>query len=130
MVDIDKMSPGKEMDALVATEVMKWKLLPPEWIHGEMMHGMVEVETWEGSHKDNTFQTKESWKPSTSISHAWRVLELGHPAGWFDVYYLYRYGDGYALSRVHNPKNEIGTIAPTAQLAICRTALKTFKEAL
>jgi len=65
----------RDLDAKVAVEVMRWTLGPPHMIHGYMMHGMVEVECWEGSRKGDTEQTKESWHPSTDIAPAWKVWE-------------------------------------------------------
>jgi len=87
--------------------------------------------------KDNTWHCGRHDKPlrpigdcSTLISAAWEVLHLGHPCGWFDAYSLYRYGNGYAIQKIYNPKNEQATVAPTAPLVICRAFLKATLEEL
>ncbi len=74
-MDINKLEAGEELDVLIATKVMGWTLTEPHWIHGELMHGMVEVQTWEGSLEGTIFQTKTSWHPSVDIAAAWRALE-------------------------------------------------------
>jgi len=121
--EIDKLEAGRELDALVA-EGMGWKE-----VHSQYQSGMMGLPGWTRwwGKKQNTegrWRNTDLPKYSSDISPAWEVLHLGHPCGWFDAYYFYRYGNGYAISRIHNPKNEQGTKAPTAPLAICRAFLK------
>jgi len=102
--EIDKLEAGREMDALVA-EVMGWRDCEGYWEDEKVIHTDV-----------------GGWCPSQDISAAWDVLHLGHPCGWFDSYYLMRYGNGYAIAG--HSTHLIIAEAPTAPLAICRARLK------
>jgi len=117
--EIDNLKAGKRLDAIVA-EAMGWT----RWCSPCVPKGSNIPDCWQTGNKRNPTWTIKGWCPSTEIRCTWEVLHYGHPSGWFDAYYFYRYGDGYALSKIHNPSNEQGTVAPTAPLAICRTFLK------
>ncbi len=126
-VDIDTLPAGRELDALIAEKVMEW---PMSGINMPTAFGQPfpKEKHWfhDGEHywREDGKILSQQFNPSISIYPAWEVLHLGHPCGWFDVYYFYRYGDGYAISKIYNPKDEQGTEAPTAPLVICRAALK------
>ena len=132
--DIDTLPAGPDLDALVAEKVMGWTLGDPHWIHGYMMHGMVEVRTWLGSETEDGAKS-EGWSPSTNIAAAWEVVEKLSQSGV--DFYLERdpYGRTHwarfndTTQGTYNKEGcedkRLGDAdAPTAPLAICRAALK------
>ena|SRR3990167_916449 len=126
--DIDKLEAGPELDALVATRVMGWKLGEPHFLHGELMHGGSVEEVWEGPglpRADGSSPVSWGFKPSINIAAAWEVVEkLNAKFKYIDI----ATGDGW-LCMVNsfdgnNPVFETEGRAITAPLAICRAALK------
>jgi len=101
---IDAMPAGREMDSLVAEQVMGWKynLLGDAWENTG--HG------WVGY---------EKFMPSADIAAAWAVADMlhfsiisQHPIGWL------------VDTRSNTRLPFVEVYANTAPLAICRAALK------
>ncbi len=93
------MRPGRELDALIAEEVMGDKRLPA---------------------------VRPGY--STNISSAWRVVERLrdlHPDGWVNL--MVGVGDGWHVS-VSTGDQERGANASTAPHAICLAALAVLEE--
>ena len=112
------MKAGRELDALIAEKVMGFQRV-------EFLRDMLPWTFY--LHEDRgvvvAFQSKlAEFKPSTNIADAWEVVDLGHPCGWFDSYYIMRYGAGYAIGRCMD--DAVYAEADTAPLAICLAALK------
>ena len=62
---------------------------------------------------------------STSIAAAWELVDKDHPCGWFDKYYIARYGGGYGVFLLGERHYAVAfTSADTAPHAICLAFLK------
>ena len=114
-VNIDTLSAGREMDALVAEKVMGWSPLNRTEHH--LSWNVPEgIRTWEET-------SYGSFKPSTSIAAAWEVVEklrkeeipIEITSGFFGPYSCRIASNHGWLAMVQ---------ADTAPLAICRAALK------
>ena len=107
------LQPGPELDAMIVEKVMGWKICFTDPTYG----------FWIGEH----YRTFHDFKPSTSIAHAWEVVEkmgmvtiedggesVGKPewsVGFVDTYGDWIHGEG-----------------STAPHAICLAALKAMGE--
>ena len=107
------MKAGRELDALIAEKVM-----------GLIAYKVQLVAPPPRVRTIDELQRVGSPLPhySTNIADAWEVVDLGHPCGWFDSYYIMRYGAGYAIGRCMD--DAVYAEADTAPLAICLAALK------
>ena len=113
-MDIDKMEAGPEMDARVATDIMKWTAerkpgLPHLWLPpGHFISG---------------------WQPSKDISAAWLVVEKMRELGWnLEIGVSFHDANTYAVCCWKDPiYDDEHYIADTAPVAICRAALKAME---
>lgn len=105
------MTPGSELDALIAEKVMGWK--DPEGISLALRDGRV-VNTMDGV----------SWSPSTDIAAAWEVVGRVRERG-FEVYVLGNPKTPWGC-RIWDGNQEMGFVrsAESAPHAICLAALK------
>ena len=117
------MEAGEELDALMAEKVMGWErgksIGKDVWCKGR-----------------NVICYFHAWKPSTSILSAWEVVQklAVEPFAWHIeslnltngrvVWWACYWGDGKAGEIL-----DYSADAPTAPLAICRTALLAVMEA-
>jgi len=136
--NIDSLEAGREMDALVATEVMglpPWKEFVLEDIPGEPCGGFGDYcnADLHWKHNDQIKERgindlKRPWDYSTSISAAWQVVEKLHSLGWVvDVTVDNGTGRYCKVWKMGNDGRDVGSEerdALTAPLAICRAALK------
>ena len=111
--EIDKLEAGREMDALVAEEVMEWR-----W---EWSEEYPNVGCWMPSGYG-----ERAWSPSTSISVAWEVVEklkgLNFAVAIEDV--SVPTTNWWVCFADNSEDKESHDEAPTAPLAISRAALK------
>lgn len=111
--EILKMEAGRELDALVAKDVMGWHKLDGNW-------------------KDNIWEKadghiKGDWHPSEDISAAWEVVTKIRSMGWgVDISWFHE----FIYCALHKPDSVIikQANAETAPLAICRAALLAVME--
>jgi hypothetical protein len=118
------MKPGRELDALVAEKVMGWEPWPSQigsdrWKgpDGEPRYTWIEARAFAGLME---------WRPSTSISNAWEVVEkLLTQLGQQDFHIEHLEGMGWSVATCHEDTGWKGWItADTAPHAICLAALK------
>lgn len=121
------MKPGKELNALVAKEVMGWTTRE-KYVHGPLMHGgsMMLLYKGDGIPREGKTWSVEGFSPSTDITAAWEVVEKDD--GWGHDWRLERImGSSKSWScrarRVDDGK-EFYAMAETAPHAICLAALQ------
>ena len=118
--EILKLEAGKELDALVATEVMGWHGGNPSWItqEGKCTGWLSRFET---------DSLAEEFNPSTDISAAWQVVEKMKEKYWMAINTsmssLQETEWGVEWSKNGVIEKVDFVLAPTAPLAICRAAL-------
>jgi hypothetical protein len=111
--EILSMEAGRELDALVAVEVMGW-------------HNDHEVPYYDWVQESNeVIHISKRWSPSSDIGAAWEVVEKMIANGWWNT--DIGFGSGIVVSfddgsTTHQAK------ADTAPLAICRAALLAVME--
>lgn len=111
------MTPGLELDALVAEKVMGWGRPRPEWV------ASTPDSPWVNPKDGLGYRPSEIALYSTDIAAAWEVVEK-----WKDGVQIFKAGDHYTcaltVKRVPNHFQVISESAPTAPHAICLAALK------
>lgn len=117
-MDIDKLEAGPELDSLIATTVLGWKLSEPSddergpaWLNAEGR-----VMGFQPDGRPPFDWDMPYFHPSTEISSAWEVVEHLKLS-------LIPTNTGWIVSQHHLFEGPIGE-APDAPLAICRAALK------
>lgn len=112
----DELKAGPELDARIATEVMGWYALPiadtngvPCWSNRPSASAFAEKTDW--------FRPAETWRPSTDIADAWRILEWLQPPARNDAWREFIHSWVGALHLSHMTARE-------AAFAICRAALQ------
>ena len=146
MTDIDKMKAGAELNALVAERVMGWSDGPHTFYRWQdrkkrerpllLFHcapgggiGNFDAHVDESGQKFYCGEPKRLFKASpysTDWAAAGEVLDKGHPCGWFDPFYLCRYGDGYGVFTIK--ARRLFTEGDTGPLAISRAACKAVEK--
>ena len=139
---IDAMPAGPEMDALVAEYVMQWKHID-FWLGSPLAKGWDGF--WDGEwvkwiimpESDDENRVK-LWSPSTDIVVAWQVVEklVGNCDGrdffiecWGDgEWFVASHPLGYSSRKPQANCDGKETGKPSAQLAICRFALKIMND--
>ena len=116
--EIMKMPAGREMDALIATDVMKWEELKHYDSHlsRDGFMGWMDRET-------KTVQRPEFWNPSESIEDAWVVVEKLRKKYQPLKFYLVVDKKIRACITPILLDDEWEAIGETVPLAICRAAL-------
>jgi hypothetical protein len=108
-MNIDELQAGPELDALIAEKIFGW-----QW---NIRDGICYAE-------HDCFNAPDLWprfQPSTSIAVAWEIVEEFNRM--WSLHYL---PDAKVWSVCFIDKSPLNAVeAPTAQLAICRFALKT-----
>jgi hypothetical protein len=104
--NIDTLSAGRELDALVAEKVMGWTI----YDDGIMDQG-AKGRTW-----------ASEWHPSTDIAAAWEVVEKVQQATGCSAV-VQKHARAYECWFIGSGQKETQW-ADTAPLAICRAALK------
>lgn len=89
-------TPSRELDALVATEIMGWKLVEDP-THSSLTGAMVAikehgVKMFMWHLRPNVFSGEKAWQPSIDIANAWEVVDK-------------MYADGYVFLFHHNRPN-------------------------
>ena len=119
-MDYDNLDAGREMDALIAEKVMGTPKgdRPGEWLN--------EKGNW-------LCDTDELPPYSTSISAAWEVVEKLNKHCFHIMRFTFGEKEGVALESVwyratFDYSEKIFVEAPSAPLAICRSALKAVEE--
>jgi hypothetical protein len=125
-----EMEAGRELDSLVAEDVMGWKMAiatdgtTEYWDNGTFCGGK-RVEPVTGGFRLDDYSN--TWNPSTNISNAWEVLEkMRERFDWvgIDSVMKSRYRCLIIDRIVLDGKETIGEcIADTAPEAICKAAL-------
>jgi hypothetical protein len=109
---------GREMDAMVAEQVMGWRL--------EQNHGSAGGMLWHG-HGGGFGAMPEGEQPyfSTEIAEAWRVVERMSALGWLWDLDTYSDGQGWhaVVQRPEPDDLRIGSGYGPAPVAICLAAL-------
>lgn len=119
--EIPNLPAGRELDALIAIEVMGWHKEVRDgfdhWIENESGRFMCGVGKYSGHEDDEDFHIL-NWHPSESMLWAWEVVEKMQSNGYcFDA-------DGNALRRrIRFGIGQEIAEAKTMPLAICRAAL-------
>lgn len=103
---------GPELDRLVAEDVM-------EWFVEDSGDGMPWFAVWPGDGTSRWVHQVAVWNPSTNMAHAWEVVERMRVHGSAAI----QSGD-FGWEVIFG--GSVG-IADTAQLAICRAALKAME---
>lgn len=110
-MNIDELEAGPELDARIAEKVMGWK-----W---NIVGGVCYADRFTENAPDCWIE----FKPSIAIADAWDVVEkfrfktVGeYPATFNPI--------GWSCYLSNMPNRDFIATAPTAQLAICRAALK------
>lgn len=102
------MKPGRELDALVARDVMGWEVRGPHSGPWVILRGYPEY----------PHLTDKTWRPSTDIADAWEVVEkLADGTRTVHVWKPRNYGWGCSIGHSHGE-------AYTAPHAICLAALR------
>jgi hypothetical protein len=137
VVGIDAMEAGRELDVLVAEKVMGARWIDYPWHNGTIKKyltddGAAIPRGYDFEHLDGTrIIDWNAWQFSTDISEAWELVEKLTPYGGKvrfmidrktdspneDIQWRAMFSDGvyWIYGESH---------APTAELAICRSALK------
>ena len=118
-IDIDTMSAGREMDALVAEKVMGWKLHPDGHCDDCRALGEPIFESPDGFCPADAFSTwiDPAWEVVEKLRKEGMVVELSlGPYGYHNLCIIRRYTD---ITRYKGIAK-----ADTAPLVICRVALK------
>jgi len=138
-VNIDEMQAGREMDAAIATYVMKFI---PSWgnwwlgkNYGEMNCDINKAESWSFEsingveYRGKKYQsiTTIYWNPSRDIAVTWKVVEYMMKNSWMIRLMTDNFtGDPHKwVATILMSEKEYISSAETAPLAICRAALKT-----
>ena len=121
------MTPGCELDALVAEKVMRCKIRRSEYYghEGETECGCEEFQ----KHGPDDYQEEGLMTPySTDISAVWSVVEKLRGEGW--VFSLANAGGSWSAGFGRVGGKTVLEFAETAPLAICEAALEAvgFKE--
>jgi hypothetical protein len=111
--EILKMEAGPEMDALVATRVMGWRLHPHKtgWVIPET------PEAW------NAYRKRGDWNPSTDIKDTWVVTEKLMAEELTPCIWAEKVDCIGWMWRCLLNHNYADVLAKTVPLAICRAAL-------
>jgi len=123
--EILAMEAGRELDALVAVEVMEWTRYPNK-------HGLT-VMSRPGAMPHHA-QIDQHPNFSTDIAATWEVVEYMGPIPFslrFQPADAWRTGDGEVYCHAHWTcwfEGSVWAEAPTAPLAICRAALLAAME--
>lgn len=131
MIDIAKLTAGRELDALVAEKVMGWRKVArvEAWDHGpDQKTGGPQV-NWFGGPPD--FPEWNNGQPvrcySTDIAEAWLVVEKLRPGKFVWIKDCGSFGWRVEIlsSNSTDVQVDFAVVADTATLAICRAALKS-----
>lgn len=120
----------RELDAEVAIKVMRWTPMPKgfRWkaSDGDTYFG----DGWKHKWEDDSGPHKELWNPSSSIAHAWLVVEEMRKRGWnVSMSYFSSTGDWFVS--FSKPQAEIADImcsGPSIERAICGAALAALES--
>ena len=125
-MNIYKMPASREMDELIATDVMGWQ---PSKIH---------LGFWATPLEDGceyNHHPVDEWSPSTDIAAAWEVIEIfrsgwqGHAAACIDIKISDWVGRPDCQVSIFGPDiAEVRAEAYSICLAICRAALKAIMQ--
>lgn len=120
----DHMKAGTKLDALVATEVMKWHIVIDhayttcnEFWHS-IDNGVSRCRAQVNDLMDGRINRGGGWHPSTDIAHAWEVVEK------LKLTVQPVEGKWWAGRKVPHCEAECTVEADTAPLAICLAALE------
>lgn len=129
-MNVDKLKPGPELDALVAEKVMGWKRI-------KKLHGKPLADGWVGFHDGEWIRwtsnpesayedyTPSIFSPSTSIADAWQVVEKMRGFWKVEAYPFCRQPWTATYTPPNGPAVPGGTAtAGTAPHAICLAALR------
>jgi len=126
--EILKMEAGREMDALIAREVMGWKKI----VLGSYGYWVEE----DGSGAYTTKHQVGDWCPSEDIAAAWQVVEKMRQEYRFELFEYTTPEDGrHYRARFYRPRatmfcSEVSFVASAyyPAVAICRAALLAVME--
>lgn len=123
---------GPELDRLIAEKVMGWT-----WHDDESLRlgGLWVNESGVGAEPPSVSDQEympSTWQPSTSIAHAWEVVERMEPQlriqpGGHTPYYAIMRSQGGYVAGYWTDINWMTSPADTAPLAICRAALQALR---
>ena len=122
----------RELDAEVAIKVMRWTPMPKgfRWkaSDGDTYFG----DGWKHKWEDDSGPHKELWNPSSSIAHAWLVVEEMERRGWL-MSMTKRSGDGEPFDKLHwfvsfRMKSDGWAHADSFPRAICEAALAALES--
>lgn len=120
----------RELDAEVAIKVMRWTPMPKgfRWkaSDGDTYFG----DGWKHKWEDDSGPHKELWNPSSSIAHAWLVVEEMRKRGWNVSITYYHFTKQWSML-FWNPHTEISGIrysGPSIERAICGAALAALES--
>jgi len=108
------MKAGRELDDIMATDVMGWELIPCTGNGPAVYH----------DYKNNKDTLVENWHPSTDISDAWEVVEKLSPTHHFQLKNHSHHCNWEVIFWLFNQEHLKAT-GDTASHAICLGALKT-----
>ena len=138
---IDSMPAGREMDALVAEQVMGWKIVQgSEWNPSREAMDQIPYEPHLVCWMDGTlnlyrpldnpvhgWSMQEDWYPSSDIAAAWMVVEkisLLHNWDLCPIEWKSNYSIHTVCFVIYDSTTSYTGKGSTAPLAICRAALK------
>lgn len=129
MDNIDEMPAGRELDDLIATNVMGWhRNYGPFWLYSDgrqVLDWTVDPlpPGWENASMSDRF------RPSTSIEAAWLVVEKLKESKWSVCVEDTTPAPNWWVCFAHNIEDkEFHAEAPTPPLAISRAALKAVQK--
>jgi hypothetical protein len=142
--DVDSMQAGRELDEVIALDVMGWEHRTESWYDGEGVEGSRFIgpngeERTAFGHYNYDLEELDLPRYSTDIAAAWEVVERMNNKGWFSDLSIRqsdsigeRYMCAFASSAQYEPWNPASmagyTWAGTMPLAICKAALRAVYE--